>query len=51
MNVIERNANDSIAAVGFLSDKLVAEFVVLQQLIAQPRDAVSMSVQENKATT
>jgi hypothetical protein len=44
VDVVQCNADDGVAAFGLLGDELVAELVVLQQLVGQCRDAVLLSV-------
>jgi hypothetical protein len=39
VDVIEPDPNDGIAALGLFSDELIAELVILQELVAKRRDA------------
>jgi hypothetical protein len=41
VDVVESEADDGAAALGFLSNELIAKLVILQQLVAQGRDAGS----------
>jgi hypothetical protein len=44
MDVIEPNPDDGVAALRLFRDELIAELVILQELVAKRRDTGPLSV-------